>query len=118
MKTVQKVWGYEYHLHNGDFCMKKMQLQSGFKCSVHRHPCKDEAFFVIKGQLILELGDDPDNMTTHILHPHDYMRVPPGTWHRFQNHSGITTFFIEASTYDDPGDCERKEPSGPIEDYV
>jgi mannose-6-phosphate isomerase-like protein (cupin superfamily) len=115
MDIVTKLWGHEHILHNGDFCMKKMQLRPMFQCSIHRHPCKDEAFYITDGQIILELGDDPEKLETFFLGEGDYKRVPPGTWHRFRNVQSSTAVFIEASTYDDQLDCERHTPSGPIE---
>jgi len=94
--------------------MKKMQLADGFKCSLHRHPCKDEAFFIVSGQVIMELGSDPENLETLVMHPHDHIRIAPGEWHRFSNCSGKVAYFVEASTYDDPTDVQRLEESGPL----
>lgn len=116
MIVVQKLWGYEHIYHNGAFCMKMMQVTPGYMCSIHRHKIKDEAFMVTEGQLVLEMGEDPENMETTFLHEGGVVRVPPNTWHRFSNVQQSTCYFVEASTHDYVEDNERHTPSQRIND--
>ena len=112
--VIQKKWGHERLLHNGDYCMKEMHLRPGFQCSIHRHPFKDETFYVVAGTMLLELGEEPDKLAPNLLRRGQHIRVPPSTWHRFSNYADKECIFIEASTYDDPDDCERHTESGRI----
>lgn len=102
---VSKVWGYERWLENNDrYCCKLLSLNKGYQCSLHFHKAKDETFLVIKGHIRLEVGDK-------VLHLHsgNFMRIPPGTIHRFR---GIEdSLIIETSTHHEESDSHRLEES-------
>ena len=61
---------------------------------------KDEMFLLIKGHVRLELGD-----TVTYLREGNFVRVPPGTLHRFR---GVEdSVIVEISTHHDDADSYR-----------
>lgn len=102
---VPKVWGYEKWLENNEkYCCKLLSLNKGYQCSLHYHKDKDETFLVTSGHVRLELGDE----VMH-LRPGSFVRVPPGTHHRF---AGIEdSVIIEVSTHHKEEDSYRIEGS-------
>jgi mannose-6-phosphate isomerase-like protein (cupin superfamily) len=105
IQRVPKVWGEEHWIVNRDYCGKKLVLNQGFRCSLHYHEVKDEVFYVISGQVLLEYGDE-----ARILRKGDHQRIAPGVVHRFW---GIETAeIIEFSTHHEDDDSYRLETSG------
>jgi mannose-6-phosphate isomerase len=112
-KIVAKIWGHEEIGINTDkYCGKILHLDRGYRCSIHRHP-KDETFRMLNGMMLLELGENFENMENSILMPGDWIRIKPNFWHRF---SGLKdTEFIEFSTPD--SESERKTKSEKIPNF-
>lgn len=107
VKTVEKVWGTELWIANGPlYCGKLLTLRKGFHCSLHRHPVKDETFYLRSGKVFFELGGK-----VVVMSPGQSVHVPPGTWHRFTGLEDSEIF--EVSTQHSDDDVERMEPSGP-----
>lgn len=114
IKVVPKVWGFEQWIVNDDaYCGKRLILQKGMQCSLHRHPVKRETFFVQSGFVRLEAGG-----LVMMLRPGDSMTIEPGTWHRFAGLRDSVIF--EFSTRHDDADVERaageesRTMSGPV----
>jgi len=104
-KTVDKIWGYEKIIVNGEYCGKKLLLNRGFRCSLHYHKKKDEVFYLIRGIVLMEVGDKK-----WIMNPEDSVHVPQNTLHRF---TGLTNAqIIEFSSHHEDDDSYRKEMSG------
>ncbi|KKL09183.1 hypothetical protein LCGC14_2568390, partial [marine sediment metagenome] len=104
-KEVEKVWGKELWIVNGDYCGKKLMLKRGYRCSIHMHKKKDEVFYLIRGKVLIMVGDK-----TWIMNPEDSVHVPPNTWHNF---TGLTDAqIIEFSSHHDEEDSYRKDVSG------
>lgn len=102
---VPKVWGYEKWIENNvKYCCKILSLNRGYQCSLHYHKEKDETFMVTQGHVRLELGDE-------VLHlrPGSFVRVPPGTHHRFTGMED--SLIMEVSTHHDEADSYRIEES-------
>lgn len=109
-----KVWGYEVWLHNSPlYCAKLLVISPGMQCSLHRHRVKTETFFVLQGEVRIELGLATEHKTVG-----DSVHVPVGTWHRFGNPNtsdfGDQVILLEVSSHHDDADVERFEESGPI----
>ena len=102
---VEKSWGYEEIIHNGDYCCKKLVYAKEIASSLHYHPIKHETFVVRSGRFSVELPDGKIFMNEG-----DFVVIPPNTTHRVRC---LTNFgeIIESSTHDDPLDCVRLIPS-------
>jgi len=106
-RVVAKEWGEEHWIVNREYCGKKLLLKRGFRCSLHRHPVKDETFHLESGRVYLEVGG-----SEHFLRPGDTVHIPTGTPHRF---SGLeASVILEFSTHHEDDDCLRDEPSGRV----
>ncbi len=114
-KEVKKVWGSERWLVNTDgYCGKVMTLKEHFRCSIHKHPLKDETFYIAKGTVLVERGLDLDSMASYVLSPGDHIRIVPGVWHRF---TGLTDVeIIEISTHHEDSDSVRHTKSERVPD--
>ncbi len=101
LQTVEKVWGAEKWLENNDkYCCKQLSIHKGFQCSLHYHKLKDEMFFLTKGHVRLELGDE-----IIFLREGNFVRVPIGVPHRFRGLED--SIIIEVSTHHDEEDSYR-----------
>lgn len=108
-KTVEKVWGVELWLHNSkNYCAKRLLLNPGFQCSLHRHLLKRETFAIIRGIVYLQLGDEVRKMI-----PGEFVTIEPGTYHRFWTFTPTGAEIFETSTQHFDEDSYRIEPSGP-----
>jgi mannose-6-phosphate isomerase-like protein (cupin superfamily) len=107
---VEKSWGFEEIIHNGDYCCKKLVYTRPISSSLHYHEKKHETFVVSEGEFVLEMGEEI--LTPRALRAGDYVVLKPGTKHRLTCMTQRGTV-IEASTHDDPEDCVRLIPSQP-----
>ena len=101
-----KVWGREEWIVNTPlYCMKKLYLHEGYKCSMHHHKIKDETFIIETGIVGMEV-----NGVYKVMLPGDKIHIPPNTEHRFWGlkHSSI----VEVSKQHLEDDSYRSEPSG------
>ena len=109
VKTVNKVWGKELWIANNDkYCGKILTLKKGFRCSVHYHKNKHETFYILKGKVLMELGDEKK-----IMNPGDIQVVEQNQKHRF---TGLEdSEIIEFSTHHEESDSYREELSGKVD---
>lgn len=112
VKIVPKIWGYEKWLENNNrYCCKLLSLKRGFQCSLHYHKKKDEMFFVLKGHVKMEVGDEVLQMMTG-----QFVRIPPETKHRF---TGVEdSEIMEISTHHDENDSFRLEASKKVNEFT
>ena len=107
MKEVEKVWGKELWIVNRDYCGKKLILNKGYRCSMHYHKNKDETFYILSGNVLLEIG-----MEKNIMLAGDTILIKPGQKHRF---TGLEdSEIIEFSTHHEDSDSYRDEVSGKV----
>lgn len=107
--SVPKLWGYEKWLENNEkYCSKMMSLKPGYQCSLHYHKIKDETFYVLKGYIRMEVGNE-------ILYMREgnFVRITPGTIHRFRGLEDSE--FLEISTHHEDDDSYRIEESRKVE---
>ncbi len=110
---VEKVWGHEeWIVNNPKYCGKKMVLNKGYRCSMHKHEIKDETFYILSGKVLLET-DFNGEKETRLLTPGDVLHIEIGMWHRFTGIVGSE--IIEFSTFHMDEDSIRREPSGKID---
>lgn len=101
-KRVPKSWGYELWVANSPmYCGKLLHVDDGQQCSLHYHEHKAETFYVLEGEVRLELDE-------HELHLRqgDVVDVYPYTRHRFQAVNG-DALLLEVSTQHFEGDSHR-----------
>ena len=105
---VPKVWGSEEWIVNNDlYCGKILNLNLGWRCSVHYHKKKHETFYLLQGALLMEMGDD---LTRRVLYEGDSEVVEPLQKHRF---TGLKdSRIIEFSTHHEDSDSYRETESG------
>lgn len=66
----------------------------------HVHKVQEQVYYVLEGEGILTLDDDK-----HLMHPHDYVYVPPGIRHSFTNTGTNGLVFLVITT---PADDEEE----------
>ena len=119
-QRVGKKWGYEIWFANNDkYCGKLIAINKGKWSSegrFHYHKTKDETFFVIEGQLILEYEEN-NNFYSITLKEDQSFRVFPTIKHRFSTDSDQCKF-IEASTTHMEFDSYRCEWDKEKEEWV
>ena len=105
-KFVEKVWGSELWLANTEkYCGKILTLKKDYRCSLHMHKIKDETFYILDGEVLMEVNNKIQKMRSG-----DVVHIPTNTYHRF---TGITdSRIIEISTQHFDSDSYRKETSG------
>jgi len=103
IKKVEKIWGKEIWMVNTElYCGKKLIVKKGKRVSLHKHKNKDETFYVDKGKLLMEVGDDKQ-----VMKKGDVVRIKPGTLHRF---TGLDdSVIIEISTHHEDDDSYREK---------
>jgi len=113
---VPKLWGAEVCMVNTpQYCGKVLYLFPGRFSSLHRHNVKDETFLVLEGEVLFESQiDEPEMQVTQLLTKGMFVRVWPGTWHRFRALNAAAAV-AEFSTHHDDADTYRQEPSGIVE---
>ena len=78
MKLVMKVWGSEEWVVNNDkYCGKILNLNKGYRCSVHYHKNKTETFYVLQGKVLMETWG------SKVMLPGDIIHIRPEVTHRF-----------------------------------
>lgn len=107
MKTVKKAWGEEWWIVNTDYCGKILTVLPGHKCSLHFHKDKKETFYVLEGELELELLDlKTASISYRKLKTGESLTLEPLTPHSFKT-SKMSCKFIEFSTHHDDSDSYR-----------
>lgn len=113
MIVIEKSWGYEEIIHNGDYCCKALVYTRTISSSLHYHPKKHETFVVASGAFEIEvhvdMGDGGVMVQKRTCMPGTTVTIHPGEAHRVRCLKIGT--IIEASTHDDPADCVRLIPS-------
>ena len=107
MKVVKKTWGEEQWLVNNElYCAKFLickQNRWSSNGKYHYHKNKDETFYILNGQLLLDVEG-----TEYILKQGDWYRIKPNTRHRFMAMSKLARL-LETSTHHDDKDSYRTE---------
>jgi len=88
----EKVWGGERWLVNDErYCSKLLFTHKNHKVSYHCHKIKHETFIVLKGMILMQLGDDE-----FIMEEGDAVEVPQNVYHSW---TGVTdATILEVST--------------------
>ena len=98
-RWVPKPWGGELiWVEAPGYVAKVLNIDAGKRLSLQYHERKDEAIFVMSGEMVLHIGASVDTVEKVPLTQGEYRRVLPGVVHRFE---AITdTKLLEVSTND------------------
>lgn len=109
-KFVEKDWGYEIWMANNreeNYCGKILKIHEGYKSSMHYHLKKHETFYILSGQLKVELIYTKSGNTGYkILKKGDTMEIERGQPHQLIAYDGSVEF-IETSTFHEDSDSYR-----------
>ena len=101
MKRVDKPWGYEIiWAHTDRYVGKLLHIDAGHALSLQYHQVKDETIFVLKGELVLEVGDEETRQRL-VLGPNESYHVTPGTVHRFIAEQNVDLMEVSTPELDD-----------------
>jgi mannose-6-phosphate isomerase len=99
---VDKPWGYELRWAITDrYLGKIIHVDAGHELSLQYHVQKDEAIFVLRGDLDLVLEDAAGEVRTHRLTAGMSARINPGRRHRFQAVTDIDLCEVSSPEIDD-----------------
>ncbi|HEU0035096.1 MAG TPA: cupin domain-containing protein [Kofleriaceae bacterium] len=70
----------------------------------HHHDREDELFFVLEGELLLDIRDADGTERTHALRPRQGMVVPHGVVHRTRAPSRTVVLMVEPASVTPTGD--------------
>lgn len=104
---VEKGWGYEDWIWNGEYCGKLLFFWAGKRCSFHYHEIKDEVLYVQSGRIIMRYSDndDLDHAQSVTLMPGMAFHVTPGMRH--QMIAEEESLIFEVSTHHENNDSIR-----------
>lgn len=94
----EREWGEEnlLVLSSGNYTMKKLSVKAGKKGGLQFHRLKDEASYIISGELLLRYDDGSGNLAEKIVGPGDWFHFPPGCIHQEEAITDVER--IEVST--------------------
>jgi len=91
-------WGEEQLLvlAEGKYMMKRLFVKAGSKGGLQYHRLKDEAGFLVSGQMIIRYDDGSGGLTEKLLSEGDFFHFRPGVVH--QEEAITDCIIIEASS--------------------
>lgn len=86
MTRFGKVWGSTRDILKTPLChIAQIEIEPFSVCSWHKHERKHNLFYVLQGELIIEVKKIAYRLTdTTILRPYEATTVAPGEVHRFR----------------------------------
>jgi N-acetylneuraminate synthase len=107
---IEKEWGYEIWLTNNkeeNYCGKILYINKGCSTSMHFHAKKHESFYILEGDLQIDLIDTSTTETScELLKTGDVFSLGRLTPHKLIAKNGPVKF-IETSTYHEDRDSYR-----------
>ena len=99
VRRVDKPWGFEVWFAVTDrYAGKILHIDAGEALSLQYHERKDEAIWVLKGELDLDLESERGELEVHRLGPGEGRRIQAGRRHRMRAISEVE--LCEVSTPD------------------
>ena len=92
-KRINKPWGYEELIElNSKYCLKKLFMKKGHRCSLQYHKKKIETIYVLEGILTIEINKEIIN-----LNPNESKTISVRDIHRM---SAVESdvLYLESST--------------------
>tara|TARA_B110000444_G_scaffold260835_1_gene309474 strand:+ start:1666 stop:2001 length:336 start_codon:yes stop_codon:yes gene_type:complete len=92
-KIIEKPWGHEELIElNDKYCLKKLLMKNGKRCSLQYHEKKLETIYVLEGDLSIQL-----NKKVVVLKPGQSITIQVGEVHRMFAENG-DSLYLESST--------------------
>jgi mannose-6-phosphate isomerase-like protein (cupin superfamily) len=116
-RKIEKPWGHELIIAQTEkYAGKLLFVKKGYRLSLHYHDEKDETFYCLEGQAIVETeGASGEMAKTDITNDQCY-RVAPKSKHRLQATEDTTLFEVSTPELDDvvrlDDDFGRAQPGG------
>ena len=107
LKDVEKVWGGESVMHNGEYSFKVLRINPRCGTSFHRHGLKQETFLVIDGEGQITYGGSLDTLTSKEISNGEFVTIPAGMIHRIRNVGPTDLVLVEAGTHHAEEDTQR-----------
>ncbi len=101
LDEFERVGEIEYWIVNDTvnrYCGKFLFLFEGQRCPSHRHAAKDETFFIVRGNVAMNVDGEE-----RLLRAGDVLKMPPGKVHTFAAIGG-PALVLEVSLPSVPGD--------------
>lgn len=119
--ATNKIWGLtEALLVLPTVELHRIHAKDGYHCSWHRHQHKHNLFYVVTGELVVQVAGSEQGLHVwedHRLLPGDHMTVPPGVLHRFMT-VGSEAVALEVYYLQPLGeDILRLDEGGPNTDF-
>lgn len=91
-------WGVEelLVLSSGKYTMKKLSIKAGKKGGLQYHRLKDEASYIVSGEMIIRYDDGTGSLVEKKVGPGDWFHFPPGCIHQEEAITDVER--IEVST--------------------
>ena len=107
---IEKQWGHEIWLVNNkeeNYCGKILYIQEGCSTSMHFHAKKHESFYILKGDLQIDILDTfTTKIHSKILHEGEVFSLDRVVPHKLIAKGGPVKF-VETSTYHEDSDSYR-----------
>ena len=107
---IDKRWGHEIWFANNEsenYCGKELYINEECHTSMHFHLSNHEVFYILEGELFLDLIDTKTGEHEHvILKQGDKYEIKQGQPHQLIAHEGPVKL-IEASTFHRDSDSYR-----------
>ncbi len=89
---------YNFHQSLDEKCHRMLNaLEPGTEVPIHRHPTKDESFFVLGGKIrSTTYNDDGSEIESVVLSLEDGMYgvdIPKGVWHKLESLESVSVIF-------------------------
>jgi len=95
MRVVEKPWGKEEIIEVNDaYCVKRLTMHSGCRCSYQYHERKTETIYVIRGPLYITIEGE-----TKSYSPGETITIKPRVKHRMSAVE-MHAIYVECSTPD------------------
>ena len=103
-------WGEEnlLVLSSGKYTMKKLSVKAGKKGGLQFHRLKDEASYIISGNLILRYDDGTGNLKEKQVSAGDWFHFPAGCIHQEEALTDVERIEVSTPHFNDRVRVEKK----------
>ena len=103
-------WGEEtlLVLSNGNYTMKKLSVKAGKKGGLQYHRLKDEASYIISGEMILRYDDGSGRLAEKKVKSGDWFHFPAGCVHQEEAITDVERIEVSTPHFNDRVRVERE----------